>query len=138
VGLVAALELISELGVENIARELLRKRAWCAALQAKVTRWHKAMRRPRPAVHHLRQVVEPVRDRRSCRMRRPSRRSRWSGARHRSGTRSTAALAVRRPRLPGIGGADQTPSFHFNFYVIGNVLTVGIDKAVGRASKRYP
>ncbi|PYJ07897.1 MAG: aminotransferase [Verrucomicrobia bacterium] len=36
VGLVAALELILELGVENIARELLRKRAWLVpALQAK-------------------------------------------------------------------------------------------------------
>jgi len=36
VGLVAALELILELGVENIARELLRKRAWLVpALQAR-------------------------------------------------------------------------------------------------------
>ena len=36
VGLVAAMELISELGVENIARELLRKRVWLVpALQAK-------------------------------------------------------------------------------------------------------
>jgi cysteine desulfurase/selenocysteine lyase len=36
VGLVAAMELILELGVENIGRELLRKRAWLAsALQAK-------------------------------------------------------------------------------------------------------
>jgi cysteine desulfurase/selenocysteine lyase len=36
VGLVAAMELILELGVENIARELLRKRAWLVpALQAK-------------------------------------------------------------------------------------------------------
>src|SRR6267142_3844064 len=36
VGLVAAMELISELGVENIARELLRKRGWLVpALQAK-------------------------------------------------------------------------------------------------------
>jgi len=36
VGLVAAMELIVELGVENIANELLRKRAWLApALQAK-------------------------------------------------------------------------------------------------------
>ena len=36
VGLVAGMELILELGVENIARELLRKRAWLVpALQAK-------------------------------------------------------------------------------------------------------
>jgi selenocysteine lyase/cysteine desulfurase len=36
VGLVAAMELLLELGVENIARELLRKRAWLApAIQAK-------------------------------------------------------------------------------------------------------
>jgi cysteine desulfurase / selenocysteine lyase len=36
VGLITAMELILELGVENIARELLRKRAWLApALQAK-------------------------------------------------------------------------------------------------------
>lgn len=36
VGLVAAMELISELGVENIAHELLRKRSWLVpALQAK-------------------------------------------------------------------------------------------------------
>ena len=36
VGLVAAMELILELGVDNIARELLRKRAWLAsALKAK-------------------------------------------------------------------------------------------------------
>jgi selenocysteine lyase/cysteine desulfurase len=36
VGLVAAMELLLELGVENIARELLRKRAWLVlALQAK-------------------------------------------------------------------------------------------------------
>jgi selenocysteine lyase/cysteine desulfurase len=36
VGLVAALELLLEIGVENIARELLRKRAWLVpALQAK-------------------------------------------------------------------------------------------------------
>jgi selenocysteine lyase/cysteine desulfurase len=36
VGLVAAMELILELGVENIARELLRKRAWLVpGLQAK-------------------------------------------------------------------------------------------------------
>jgi len=36
VGVVTAMELILEVGVENIARELLRKRAWlAAALQAK-------------------------------------------------------------------------------------------------------
>src|SRR5438270_323416 len=36
VGMVAAMELISELGVENIARDLLRKRTWLIpALQAK-------------------------------------------------------------------------------------------------------
>lgn len=36
VGLVVAMELILELGVENIARELLRKRSWLVpALQAK-------------------------------------------------------------------------------------------------------
>jgi selenocysteine lyase/cysteine desulfurase len=36
VGLVAAMQLVLELGIENIAQELLRKRAWLApALQAK-------------------------------------------------------------------------------------------------------
>jgi len=36
VGLIAAMELILEIGVENIARELLRKRMWLApALEAK-------------------------------------------------------------------------------------------------------